>query len=171
MKCNQLPCKMQLPILCQQNIVHNLMDIPAQMCQSRLHEREDQVAEAVLGALLPGQFGGHGGISLQPLCVASPEGLHNVKAGRQMNYIVGHPLSRNVLFSFGNFSPSSSYQLGCTVAAVTAQQPVEHIKTAQQNIRTEWTPHNVHCSCTDRLSKEVLHHLYDLFCFLALIGH
>ena len=51
------------------------------MRQSRLHEREDPVAEAVLGALLPGQLNGHGGLPLQPLRIASIEGLHTFKAG------------------------------------------------------------------------------------------
>ena len=53
------------------------------MCQPRLHEREDEVAEAVLGALLPGQLGGHGGLSLQPLCLAGAEGLYPFKTGRK----------------------------------------------------------------------------------------
>ena len=38
---------------------------------------------------------------------------------------------------------SSCYQLGCTLAAVSAQRPVEHVKNALQNIMTEWTPHSV----------------------------
>ena len=42
----------------------------------------------------------------------------------EWKYIVGHPLSHNVLFCF----QSSSYQLGCTVAAVSAQRPVELVK-------------------------------------------
>ena len=55
---------------------------------------------------------------------------------------MGRPLNRDVLFvySFG----SSSYQLGCTVATVSAQQPVEHVKNSLQNITTDWTPHRVH---------------------------
>ena len=47
-------------------------------------------------------------------------------------YTLGHPLSRDnfVLLSSGSFS----YQLGCSVAAVSAQRPVEHVKHALQNI-------------------------------------
>ena len=44
-----------------------------------------------------------------------------------------------VFFSFGSFG----YLLGCTVAAVSAQQPVEHVKNALQNITMEGTPHSV----------------------------
>ena len=47
-------------------------------------------------------------------------------------YTVGHPLSRNVLFSFGG----SAYQLGCTLAAVIALRMVEHVKNALQNKTT-----------------------------------
>ena len=55
---------------------------------------------------------------------------------------VGRPLNRDVkLFSFG----SSGYQLGCTVAAVSVQWPVEQVKNALQNITTEWTLHSVLC--------------------------
>ena len=36
---------------------------------------------------------------------------------------------------------SSGYQLGCTVAAVWAQWPVEHVKNSLQNIANEETPH------------------------------
>ena len=35
-------------------------------------------------------------------------------------------------------------QLGCTVAAVSAQQLVEHVKNDLQNIRTDCPPHCVH---------------------------
>ena len=56
------------------------------MHQSSLHEREDEVAEAVLGALLPGQLDGHGGLPLQPLRVARTEGIHPLKAGRIWNF-------------------------------------------------------------------------------------
>ena len=44
-----------------------------------------------------------------------------------------------VLFSFGG----SSYQLGCSKAAVLAQRLVEHIKNVLQNIMTKWTPYSV----------------------------
>ena len=37
----------------------------------------------------------------------------------------------------------SGYQLGCTIAAVSAQWPVEHVKNALQNITTEGTKHHV----------------------------
>ena len=50
-----------------------------------------------------------------------------------------HPLSGAVLFSFVR----SGYQLGCTVAAVSAQRPLEHGKNALQNITTEWMTHSV----------------------------
>ena len=61
----------------------------------------------------------------------------------QWGHTVGRPLSRNVLFSFG----SSVYQFGCMVAAVSAQQPVEHFKNALQNITPEWTPPQCIKSC------------------------
>ena len=49
-------------------------------------------------------------------------------------YTMGHPLSRDVLlFSFG----SSGYQLVCTITAVSAKRPVEHVKTVLQNIETK----------------------------------
>ena len=48
-------------------------------------------------------------------------------------------LSRDVLFSVRN----SGYQLGCTVAAVSALWPVQHVKNALQNITTEGTKHSV----------------------------
>ena len=44
-----------------------------------------------------------------------------------------------VLFSFG----SSGFQWGCTVATVSAQLIVEHVKNNLQNIMTEWTPYSV----------------------------
>ena len=55
-------------------------------------------------------------------------------ATRPLNTLV-RPLSRDVMFSF----VSSSYQLGRTIAAVPAQQPVEHVKNALQNITREQT--------------------------------
>ena len=42
-------------------------------------------------------------------------------------------------FVFG----SSCYHLGCTVAAVSAQWPVEHVNNYLLNITTEWTPYSV----------------------------
>ena len=50
-------------------------------------------------------------------------------------YNVWCPLG-HVLLSFW----SSVYQLGCTVAAVSAQRPVEHFKNALKNITTDQTP-------------------------------
>ena len=41
-----------------------------------------------------------------------------------------------LLFSFG----SSGYQLGCTIAVVSVQRPVEPVKNALQNIANEGTP-------------------------------
>ena len=38
---------------------------------------------------------------------------------------------------------SSGNQLGCRAAAISAQQPVEHVKNALQNIATEGTKHSV----------------------------
>ena len=38
---------------------------------------------------------------------------------------------------------SSGYQLGCTVAAISAKWPMEHFKNASQSIMTEWTPSSV----------------------------
>ena len=57
------------------------------------------------------------------------------------NYTLwGVPLSLHVLlFSHAN----SGYQLGCTIAAVSAQPPGEHVKNDLQNIRTERTPQSV----------------------------
>ena len=40
---------------------------------------------------------------------------------------------------------SSDYQLGCTVAAVSAQQLEEHVNIDWQNITTEWMTHIVWC--------------------------
>ena len=54
-------------------------------------------------------------------------------------YTLGRPLSRDILFSFRN----SIYQFGCSVAAVSAQRPVEQVKNVLQNITTERTPHSV----------------------------
>ena len=49
-------------------------------------------------------------------------------------YILGRPLGRDVCFvSFG----SSGHQLGCTIAAVSAQRPVEHAIIGLKNITTE----------------------------------
>ena len=39
-----------------------------------------------------------------------------------------------------NCGTPCSYQLGCTVSAVSAQRSVEHAKNAVQNITTDWTP-------------------------------
>ena len=54
-----------------------------------------------------------------------------------------------VMFCFVHFG-NSSYQLGCTVAAVSAQRPVEHVKNALQNIVNEGMPHSVYLSLLDR---------------------
>ena len=56
-------------------------------------------------------------------------------------YTVGHPLSRYVVFCFLSEGPL----LGRTLTAVSANRPVEHVKKALQNIKTEWTrtPHSV----------------------------
>ena len=58
-----------------------------------------------------------------------------------------------VLLSFG----SSGYQLGTTMAAVSAQRPVEHVKNALQNIMTERMPQSVQecatCQVIDSLSN------------------
>ena len=61
-------------------------------------------------------------------------------------YTLGRPLSRDVmfLFSFG----SSAYPLDSSKAAVSAQQPVEHVKDALQNITTERTPQSVDLTFT-----------------------
>ena len=45
-----------------------------------------------------------------------------------------------LIFSFG----SPGYQLGCTIAAVSAQRPVEHVKNALQNIKIEQTPQSLY---------------------------
>ena len=61
-------------------------------------------------------------------------------------YTVFCPLSHVVLYSVR----SSGYQLemlGCTVAAVSAQRLVEHVKNALQNIATEGTKHRVFLAC------------------------
>ena len=60
-------------------------------------------------------------------------------AGTPCTCTVGRQLSRDVLLTCG----SSGYQMGCTVAAVSAQRPVEHVKNALQNITTDGTPHSV----------------------------
>ena len=54
-------------------------------------------------------------------------------------YTVWRPLSRDGWFSCGY----SSYQLGCTVAAISAQRPVEHFKNASQNTTDDLMPHCV----------------------------
>ena len=48
---------------------------------------------------------------------------------------------------------SSDYQLGCTVAAVSAQRPVEHVKNTLQNITTEGAPHSVYLGVYKRVLK------------------
>ena len=45
------------------------------------------------------------------------------------NYTVCHPLSREVLFCFGYELPVTNK--GCTVAAVSAHRPVEHVKISR----------------------------------------
>ena len=56
-------------------------------------------------------------------------------------YTLDQSFGRDVFFSFsyGN----SGYQLGCTIAAVSAQRPVEHVNNDLQNITTERTPQSV----------------------------
>ena len=44
-----------------------------------------------------------------------------------------------VLLSFGSYG----YQKGYTIAEVSVQRQVEHVKNNLQNIRTEWMPHSV----------------------------
>ena len=44
-----------------------------------------------------------------------------------------------ILFSFR----SSGYKFGCTIAAVSTYQLMEHVKNALQNITTEWMPQSV----------------------------
>ena len=56
--------------------------------------------------------------------------------GKTYQYNVGRRLILDVLFC-------SSYQLGCTVAAVSAQQPEEHVKNDLQNIMNEGTPYSL----------------------------
>ena len=52
-----------------------------------------------------------------------------------------HCVASALSWCFGLFSLwSSGYQLGCTVAVVSAQRPVEHFKNALQNITTDGTP-------------------------------
>ena len=55
------------------------------------------------------------------------------------HYNLGRPLGRDVFFSFGSYG----YHLCCTIAAVSAQWLVEHVKKNLQNITTERTPHSV----------------------------
>ena len=66
-------------------------------------------------------------------------------------YTLGRPLSRDV---FG----SSGCQLGCTVAAVSAQWSVKHVKNALQNITTKQTPQIVahQHSITDSSLEEIV---------------
>ena len=49
------------------------------------------------------------------------------------------PLSRRFVLIF-----SPGYQFACTVAAVSAQRPLEHVKNALQNIANVGTPQSVH---------------------------
>ena len=67
-------------------------------------------------------------------CVLPESNLcqHGIKV-----YNVGHPLIQ--FFSFG----SSGCQFGCTVAAVSAQRLVEHVKNILLNITNEGMPHSV----------------------------
>ena len=63
--------------------------------------------------------------------------------------INGMPLVRDVLFSLR----SSGYHLGCTVAALSAQQPVEHVKNIAKHRKWGDAPHgttlcSLHCDCT-----------------------
>ena len=59
-------------------------------------------------------------------------------------YIVGRPIICDVLFCFILEVPvtNRAAHSSCT-AAVSAQQPEEHVKNTLQNITTEWTPHSV----------------------------
>ena len=61
-----------------------------------------------------------------------------------MTYTVFCPLSCDALFCF--IVRNSGYQLGCAVAAVSAQWQVEHVKNSLQNIATEGTKHSVYLS-------------------------
>ena len=45
--------------------------------------------------------------------------------------------------------------LGCTIAAVSVERPVEHVKTALQNIMTEWKPKSVERSVLRGLSYKM----------------
>ena len=61
--------------------------------------------------------------------------------------LLDHPIQCGVsphsqCFLFFSFA-SSGYQLGCTVATVSAQRPVEHAKNALQNIANEGMPDSV----------------------------
>ena len=61
--------------------------------------------------------------------------------------LLDHPIQCGVsphlqCFLFFSFA-SSGYQLGCTVATVSAQRPVEHAKNALQNITNEGMPDSV----------------------------
>ena len=47
-----------------------------------------------------------------------------------------------VLFGFV-FCQKFRHKLSCTVAAVSSQQPVEHVKNILQNTMTKWTPRSV----------------------------
>ena len=59
----------------------------------------------------------------------------------------GHSLHESWCFLFFSFG-SSSYQLGCTIDAVSAQRPVAHVKNVLQKITSERTPQSVQCSCS-----------------------
>ena len=73
-------------------------------------------------------------------------------------------VTMNCFFSFG----SPRYQLGCTVDAVSAQRPVEHVKNALHDITTEWTPHSL--NARDRLKHLGVIHLWGrLNC--TVMGH
>ena len=96
--------------------------------------------------------GSHGGISEEEEAWAWV-GLHLFQrfqrkgiAKQYLTTLLGVHSVAMVFFSFG----SSCYQLGCTVAAVSAQQQVEHVKTDLQNITTEWTHHSVHSQSMSR---------------------
>ena len=57
------------------------------------------------------------------------------------------------MFSFVFFE---KFRLGCTVAAVSAKQPVEHVENALQNITTEEMMHSVIYTLRRPVMREVL---------------
>ena len=71
-----------------------------------------------------------------------------------------HPVSPDAVSNFENCKSlygdnkiafgSSGCQSGCTIAVVSAQWPVEHVKNPLQNIVNEGTPQSVE-SCTKDL--------------------